>query len=278
MAPFFLICFNDLVFFVEECILSNYVDDNDFSISGEDKELIKSMLSSDFMIVEDWFFKNYMILNPGKCCFMCIGKNVSDSELLKLNLNLKNCKEFEVLGITIDRNLNFKGHIKNICRKAGQKLSALLRISSHINTDKKSLLYKSMIKSQFAYCPLVWMFCFRQSNNLINKVHERALKLIYQDNSNFEVLLEKQHDFSIHQRNLQVLMTEIYKIVNGIAPPIMNSLFMFRLNQHNLRNFQELSTEKRNTVNYVLETVKYRAPIIWAKLPSEYKSTNQSIK
>ena len=104
------------------------------------------------------------------------------------------------------------GYIKNICRKAGQKLSALLRISSHINTGKKALLYKSMIESQFPYYPLVWMFCFKHSNNLINKVHERALKLIYQDNCNFEVLLEKQHDFSIHQWNLQVLMTEIYKI------------------------------------------------------------------
>ena len=90
-------------------------------------------------------------------------------------------------------------------------------------------------------------------------MHERALKLIYQDSSNFEVLLEKQYDFSIHQRNLQVLMTEIYQIVNGIAPPIMNSLFTLRLNQHNLRNFQELMTEKRNIVNYDLETVTYRA-------------------
>ena len=99
------------------------------------------------------------------------------------------------------------------------------------------------------------MFCFRQSNNLINKVHERALKLIYQDNCNFQVLLEKQHDFSIHQRNLQVLMTEIYKIVNGIA----SSISLLR-NQHNVRNFQELLTEKRNTVNYGLETVTYRAP------------------
>ena len=53
----------------------------------------------------------------------------------------------------------------------------------------------------------------------------RVLKLIYQDNRNFEVLPGKQHDFSIHQRNLQVLMTVIYKIVNSIAPPIMNSLF-----------------------------------------------------
>ena len=66
-------------------------------------------------------------------------------------------------------------------------------------------------------------------------------------------------------------MTEIYKIVNGIALPIMNSLFMFQLNQHNLGNFQELSTEKRNTVNYGLESVTYRVPIIWAKLLPEYK-------
>ena len=125
-----------------------------------------------------------------------------------------------------------------------------------------------MIKSQFAYCPLVWMFCFRQSNNLINKVHERALKLIYQDNCNVDVLLEKQHNFSIHQRNLQDLMTEIYKIVNGIAPLIRNSLFALHLNQHNLRNFQKNlpMTKKRNTVNYGLETVIYRAPILWAKL------------
>ena len=66
-------------------------------------------------------------------------------------------------------------------------------------------------------------------------------------------------------------MIEIYKIVNGIAPPIMNALFTFRLDQHNLRNFQELSPEKRNTVNYGLKTVTYRALILWAKLPSEYK-------
>ena len=62
---------NDLVFFIERCTLSNY---NNLSISGKDKELIKSMLSSDFMIVENWFFENYMILNPGKCHFMCLAK------------------------------------------------------------------------------------------------------------------------------------------------------------------------------------------------------------
>ena len=109
------------------------------------------------------------------------------------------------------------------------------------------------------------MLCFSQSNNLINEVHERALKLIYRDNCNFEVLLGKQHDFSIHQRNLQILMNEIHKIVNGIVSPIMSSLCAFHLNQHNLINFQELSTGKRNIVNYGLETFTYSAPILWAK-------------
>ena len=47
--------------------------------------------------------------------------------------------------------------------------------------------------------------------------------------------------------------------------------FRFGLNQHNLRNFQELLTEKRNAIHYGFETVTYRAPTFWAKLPSEYK-------
>ena len=42
---------------------------------------------------------------------------------------------------------------------------------------------------------------------------------------------------------MQVLMTEIYEIVNGVTPPIMNSLFEFRSNEYNIRNFQVLSTD-----------------------------------
>ena len=63
-------------------------------------------------------------------------------------------------------------------------------------------------------------------------------------------------------------MTETYKIVNDVAPPIVKSLFHFRLNQYNLRNIQEISTEKWNRANYSLETLTYRAPGIWAKFPS----------
>ena len=54
------------------------------------------------------------------------------------NLIIKSSQEVEILGIKIDNNLNFNNHIKQICRKAGQKLSALLRISSNLNVKQKN--------------------------------------------------------------------------------------------------------------------------------------------
>ena len=69
-------------------------------------------------------------------------------------------------------------------------------------------------------------------------------------------------------------MTEIYKIINNIAPNIMSSLFEIRENIHNTRNFQVLSTESRRTVNYGLETICYRATFLWGNLPPEHKIPN----
>ena len=85
-----------------------------------------------------------MILNPNKCHYMCIEKNI-ESDIFKFeNVCLENSKEEVILGITIDNKLTFDSHIKSICQKAVQKLSALSRISPYLETDK------SMVKSQFS--------------------------------------------------------------------------------------------------------------------------------
>ena len=67
-----------------------------------------------------------------------------------------------------------------------------------------------MAKSHFNYCSLVWMYCARQSNNLINKVHERDLRLTYRNKTkDFQQILRGQNEIIIHQTNSQVLMTEV---------------------------------------------------------------------
>ena len=149
---------------------------------------------------------------------MCLGKDIDDTETLNFNdLSLKNSKKVEILGITLDRSMDFNTHIKNICREVDQKLSALLRISPYLDQAKKVLLYKSMIRSQFNYCPIVWMYCSRESNNLINRVDVRGLRVTHRNETNkeFQQILRESNEPTIHQKHLHVLMTEVYKTVSG---------------------------------------------------------------
>ena len=77
---------------------------------------------------------------------------------------------------------------------------------------------KAFITSQFSYCSLIWMFHSRNLNNKINRIHERALRLVYHNNLSFSELLHRDNSVTVHQKSLQVLVTEVYKVKNGIAP------------------------------------------------------------
>ena len=79
------------------------------------------------------------------------------------------------------------------------------------------------------------MFHNRALNNRINKIHERALRLVYQNkNLSFRELLELDNSATMHQRNLQVLATEIFKVKNNLTPKIMKQVFDFQEPYYNL--------------------------------------------
>ena len=118
-----------------------------------------------------------------------------------------------------------------------------------MSNDKLRIVMNSFIISQFGYCPLVWMFHSRGLNNRINKIHERTLRLVYKnDKSTFEELLMKDNSFTIHDRNLQVLATEIYKVINNISPAITKSIFKIKNTPYNLRSRVNLCTNNVKTV------------------------------
>ena len=82
---------------------------------------------------------------------------------------------------------------------------------------------ETFIEPQFAYCPLVWMYCDKTPDTCINHLHERALKTVYNDNvSTLEKLLEKYNSVTIHVRNLGILATDLYKAKQNLAAPIVH--------------------------------------------------------
>ena len=133
--------------------------------------------------------------------------------------------------------INMKDHMKDLCKQAGKKLTALARIARFLDENKRKLLMNSFVISQFHYCPVVWMFCQRQSNHMINRIHERTLRIAYNDyTSSFDNILIKDHSITIHQRNIQALAVEIYKTQNGLNPIFMKNIFSPSQHGYNTRN------------------------------------------
>ena len=121
-----------------------------------------------------------------------------------------------LLGVVLDNKLEFDKHIENICQKANRKLNALARVTNYMELPKRRILMNAFFKAQFNYCPIVWMFHSRSLNNKINRLHERCLRIIYNDKrSSFEELLVKDNSFSVHHNNIHTLAIEMYKVVNG---------------------------------------------------------------
>ena len=137
------------------------------------------------------------------------------------------------------------------------------------------------ISGQFNSCPLIWMFSFISSYTKINKLHERSLRLCHNDyTSSYDELLSKQDLVKIHIRNIQQPMTEIFKYLKDISPPIMNKIFRLKNIPCTIRNPRDLDNQlpKTNllTCNYSIQRTTIMATTIFKNkktfLPSELQA------
>ena len=120
-----------------------------------------------------WFSDNQMKLNTDKCHVLL---NSQGPKTIKIgNLCIKNSSCEKMLGINFDYKLKFTNHIEEICKKASRKLNALARIAPYMGIRKRRTLMNAVFKSQFNYCPLIWMCCNRSLNNKIERLHELSL-------------------------------------------------------------------------------------------------------
>ena len=132
---------------------------------------------------------------------------------------------------------------------------------------KRRILFNAFFKSRFNYCPIIWMFHSRSLNNRINRLHGRCFRIIYNDKiSNFEELLHKHNSVSIHHNNIHALAIEIYKVVNGTSPEIMNKVFKQTSNSHcNLRHTSQFFV---NPIHNGADLATYFGPKIWEQISS----------
>ena len=255
--------------------ICNFADDNTFNTCDQKLDILIEKLETVSSKALNWFKINYMKLNEDKCHLLVAGHKYEHVWAMIGQTRIWEGRNEKLLRVHIDNKLNFDYHIEQLCDRAGKKLSALARVRQHFSFQKRRMLMKAFIESQFSYCPLVWMFHGRVMNKKINTIHERALRIVYEDyTTSFTELLAKDGSFTIHQRNIQSLAIEIFKTKNNLNPKFMKDIFMDKCdNGYNLRRKDELRTKNIKSVRNGEDTLMYLGSKIWRIIPEKIRKS-----
>ena len=161
---------------MKETDFSSYADDNTPYRTADTIEEVMKLLERDSAMLFKWFSDNQMKANISKCHLLV---NKKDEVVINLGeTEIKNSEYEKLLGIKNDTKLNFNEHLNDIISKASRKVNALSRVMPYMSLSKKKILMNSFFNSEFSYCPLIWMFYSRITNNKINRLHEKCMRLI----------------------------------------------------------------------------------------------------
>ena len=147
-----------MIYFVKRGNLFNYADDNSVSVNSKELNIVSQLLQSEAEVTIRWFCSNAIYPSKFQGILFKGNKQASDFKVSLGGQNTEFSKSMTSLGISIDENLNFDLHIKDICLKASRQISALQCLTGLLDLASRKAIYTSFISSNFNYCPLVCFF------------------------------------------------------------------------------------------------------------------------
>ena len=138
---------------------------------------------------------------------------------------------------------------------------------SLLTFDRKRIHFKAFFESQLKYFPLIWIFCSRRANNSINKSHERALRLLFDDDeTSFSDLLAMDGSFTVRHTNIQTLLLEMYKMKHKLSESCLKDLFSAANGNYNICSKFGFGDPGINTVFSGANSIRYFGSVIWNSL------------
>ena len=184
------------------CEIANYADDNHLYYADDCAITLKNVLENDTRAAIAWFENNYMDANPDKFQSIILnrGGDVSISISVQDDVIIPS-DHIKVLGITLDDSLKFDLHISDMCKKASRQINALKRVSKFLTQDSRKSIYRSFIAVSFNYCSISWIFCGKKNTTKLEKLQERALRLVFCDKTaTYDDLLKRGNFLSLRTR------------------------------------------------------------------------------
>ena len=256
---------NDLPYHMDTR-LSMYADDHQIFHVGYDSSEVISKLRESAETATKWYESNLLMGNLEKYQTMNIGRSTVDT--LSLNgKEIRTAEELQLLGVTIDSQMDFNNHISALCKRASQKIGVLMRLRNLIPTTAKLHLFKAAILPHLTYCHLAWHFCKASDTRKLERLQERGLRAVFKDNNlSYVNLLKRAKLPTLLNRRLQDLCILMYKVKHELCPSYIRNIFSRQSNTYNLRQ-SDFTLPRFNTVTHGKHSVRFLGPKLWSKLP-----------
>ena len=280
----FLIYINDL----PNCLLNSvprmYADDTHLTFASNNILNINTVLNEDLARVEKWLIANKLTLNASKTEVMLIGSRQRLStfhnplSLIVDGAPISQVSSTKSLGVHIDQNLSWNVHVEKLCKKIASGVGALKRARSFVPYETLRSVYMSLVQPHFDYCDSVWGNCTKALANKLQKLQNRAARILTHSNydANADFLIQQLGWKKLHSQRSIHMGVMIYKSLNGLAPDYLSAKF---LDRSSVCNYSLRDTEGKLAVpmphtNYMKNSFSYSGAVLWNSLPIELRQAN----
>ena len=256
--------------YIENSSLRLYADDTTKYASDASPPVLEYIINSDLYILSTWLQQNYLQINASKTQAMAIGPasyryNFSvDNNEVDANDTLK------ILGVTLDRRLNFVTRVSEQVKKACVKASVLQRIRRFLPLDVMCRVYKAYILPHLEYCCPLLLGVGRGQVKKLEDTNNYILRTIlgYGKHTPYNHLLNMAGIRMLEERRKFQALVLVYKCIHNEAPRYIEDFFKIKICNYNLRGSGTLLMLPSFNLEWRHKSFSFLAAKLWNSLPT----------
>ena len=208
-----------------------YEDDTALFYASSSIRDVNRALNADLRSIEIWLESNKLTLNVNKCKAMLFGTRnklrLGKDQLIATLCGkcLEVVSTFKYLGVWLDPYLTWQDHIDKLCNAVSSRLGVLRRLTPVLPQRTLEMLLSCMILPKLDYCDVVWGNCGKCLSDKLQKLHNRAARIILGLSYSSHVgnnELSSLHWKTLATRRNDHLLQTVYKSVNHQLPEYLH--------------------------------------------------------
>jgi hypothetical protein len=281
---------------LKECIanglqLHGYADDHALKLnfksgsSNDESEITAiNLLQQNLITTRDWMEINRLKMNDSKTEFIMFGTQQQLKKCITTKLRINECEvsrsgSIKYLGVDLDENLSFKGHIKRKCRLAMANLMKIRNIRQYLSQGACVQVILGLVISHLDYCNALFIGLPKQEIMKLQRVQNFAAKTVLNKSKmdSATACLKQLHWLPIRLRIKYKILVLTHKCLHGEAPGYLKELLLFRsMSVRSLRS--NIDCELKLHVPFIKKltlaerSFSVQAPKEWNQLPLKLRS------